>query len=116
MVEEAANLRIQRNDRVHVFRTQLEIEDVEILDDPLLSNGLRNNDDSPLYKPAQDHLGDAFLVRFGDGEQQFILEDVVPAFGEWPPRLDLNVVASAKIFQRRASPSRNRRPESTALW
>src|SRR5215213_7883827 len=38
VVEEEALLRVQRNDRGHVFGTQLEVEDVEILDDSFLPN------------------------------------------------------------------------------
>jgi hypothetical protein len=36
VVEEKALLRVERGDGDHVFGTQLKVEDVEILDDPLL--------------------------------------------------------------------------------
>ena len=38
VVEEEALLRVQRGDGVHVFGIQLEVEDTEVLDDPLFAD------------------------------------------------------------------------------
>jgi len=40
VVEEEALLRVERWDRAHVFRVELYIEDVEVLDDPFLPHRL----------------------------------------------------------------------------
>ena len=69
MVEEEALLRVQCGDGGQVFGDQLEVEDVEVLDDPFLPDLLRDNNHLPLNQPAQDDLGDRFPVLSGDGPQ-----------------------------------------------
>ena len=68
MVEEETLSCVQHRDIGHVFRTQLKVEDVEVLGDALLANRLRNRHDTALSQPAQDHLSDTFVVLVCDRE------------------------------------------------
>ena len=51
MVDEAANLPVQRDNRFDIFKAQFKIENVEILNDSISMNGFWNNNHSPLYQP-----------------------------------------------------------------
>jgi len=96
MVEEAAGTGIQGFDGGQVFRAQFEIQHSEIFLHPLPARGFGERDDSALGDPAQDDLGHAFPVFGRDAQQQFVLKDIVPAFGERRPSLDLHVVLLQK--------------------
>jgi len=85
MVEERGLLRVQGGDGAHVLGTQLEIENREILDDPFLAHRLRNCDHAPLGEPPKNDLGNGLVIFAGDRAQEFVLKDVVFAFGEGPP-------------------------------
>ena len=80
MVEEDASLRVQRDDRLHVFGAKFKTEDVEVLDHSLFPHGFWDNNDPSLCQPAQYYLRHGFLVFPGDRKQQLVLEDVVYMF------------------------------------
>lgn len=92
MVEETTHPRIQRKDGIHIFGAELKIEDVKVFNHSFLANRLWDHHYASLRQPAQDHLSNTFLVFPGDGEQQFILEDVVLPFCERSPGFNLNIV------------------------
>jgi len=52
-----------------------------------------------LHNPAKNDLSDGFLVFGSDGQQDFILENVVPALGKWRPRFNRNAVILKKFLR-----------------
>ena len=98
MVEEGAFPGVQRGNRRHIFGAELEVEDVDILDDPLLAHRLGDRHHTALREPAQDHLGHALPVLSGDGPQYVVVEDVVSALRERPPGLDLDLVLLEELL------------------
>lgn len=58
---------IQEKARIHIFRAQFKIKDVEIFNNSFLPNGFGNDNYSSLGQPAKNYLGDAFFVLCGDG-------------------------------------------------
>ena len=92
VVEEGTLLAVQGCHRLHVLRTQLEVEDGEVLGHALLAHGLGDGHHAALRQPAQDHLRHALAVLPGHRLQGLVVEEVILALGERPPRLDLDVV------------------------
>ena len=98
VVEEAAGFCVQRSNRRHIFRTEVDIEHVEILRDAFWAHGFRNCHDAALGQPAQNDLRYSFLILARDGPQQLILENVVLAFREWPPGFNLHVISCRNFW------------------
>ena len=92
MIEETGSPPYRAPDRFHILVFQLETKNVEVLGHPVPTNRLRDDDDSSLYQPTQDHLRNRFAVILGDREQQFVAENIVLSLGEGSPRFDLDVV------------------------
>ena len=53
-------------DVLHLVFSQAEVEDLAVLLNPGGSDGLGDDDDAPLYLPAEDNLGRALAVLPGD--------------------------------------------------
>ena len=66
MIEEAARFRVERCDKGHIFRAQLEVEDVEVFRHSFLVYRFRDGDDAALGQPAQNHLSDGFSMFLSD--------------------------------------------------
>lgn len=65
MVKEAAGFGIERCNRRQVFRIQFKIEDADILEHPFLADGFGKRNNASLHDPAQNDLGNAFVVLRG---------------------------------------------------
>jgi hypothetical protein len=92
VIEETAGFGIQRCNRRHIVRTQVEIEDSEVFRDAFWAHRFRNRDNAALCQPAQNDLRHSFLALDCDGTQHLVLEHVVLAFRKWPPGLNLHIV------------------------
>src|SRR4051812_17522428 len=79
----AAVGRIHPLDRGQILRVQLEVEDLEIADDAVLVNGLRDDDQPFLQVPSDDGLRYRLAVFFGDAFESRIAEQ--PAAAERAP-------------------------------
>jgi hypothetical protein len=98
VIEEAARLAVERDDRLHVFATELEVEHREVLRHPLFADRLRDRDDAALHEPANDHLRDRLAVLRADRSEQLVLEDVVLPFREGAPRLVLHAILAHELM------------------
>lgn len=58
MIEESAGFRVQSPDCAHIRVAEFEVEDREILDHPLLLDGLGDHDDLSLDVPSKNDLRD----------------------------------------------------------
>ena len=70
MVEEEAVGGVELGNRLHVLSIKLEVEEIQILFQSLLVNGLRNDDYVALQQPAQGYLCSClavFLANLGEG-------------------------------------------------
>ena len=92
VVEEQRRAGVHGGDEGQLVGGELEVEDVDVLAHALGANGLGDDDDVALDEPAQDDLGDGLAVRGTDLAEDGVGEDVVLAFGERAPGLDLHAV------------------------
>lgn len=66
---------VQGVDRVDLRVREGEVEDVDVLTQPVLMDGLDDDTHTGLDEPAQDDLGDGFAVLPRDGDQNRILQN-----------------------------------------
>ena len=70
MVEEEAVGGVERSNLLHVLSIKLEVEEIQILLNPFLVNGLRDDDYVALQQPPQGYLCSSlavFLANLGEG-------------------------------------------------
>lgn len=83
MVEEEAVGGAERSNLLHVLSIKLEVEEIQILLNPFLVNGLRDDDYVALQQPAQGYLCSSlavFLANLGEcrvGEQSVLFFIIV---------------------------------------
>ena len=92
--EEAARPGLERRDARHVRVVELEVEDVEVLRHPLLAHRLGQGHDAALNEPAQHDLSDRLTMLAADARENFVVEEVVAALGEWRPSFGLHAVVA----------------------
>jgi hypothetical protein len=97
LIEEHALAGVECRDPVHLIAGKREVEDVEILGDAVRSDRLGDRHDVALEQPAKRYLRDRFGVALGDPGQLRVGEEPVLAFGERPPRLDLDPCSRATV-------------------
>src|SRR5262249_46895726 len=76
---------VETVDLPHVARLELEVEDRDVLPNPLRCDRLRKHDVAVLDLPAQHDLGDRLAVAPGELEQNRIVQH--PALSDRRPRL-----------------------------
>lgn len=74
-----AGSRVERIDRRELVGGEREVEDVEVLGDPLGSDGLRDRRAALLHMPAQHDLRSGLAVCLGDATDHGIAEGALPA-------------------------------------
>ena len=98
VVEERGDAGVEAGDPAHLLVAEREVEHVDVLRHPLGADGLGNDDDLALDQPAQHHLGDRLAVLAADGAEHRVAEEVVPAFGEGTPGLELDAALAHQLL------------------
>ncbi len=73
-VDTEAALLVERGDRTHLLRAQLEVEDIDVLGHTLGAGRLRKDDHPLLHLPAQHHLRRRLPVRGRGSEHRRVIE------------------------------------------
>lgn len=98
VVEEQGAAGVEGGDPGHLLVGELEVEDADVLGHALGPHGLGDGDDTALGQPAQYDLGDGPAVFLADLGEERVGEQVVLAFGEAAPGLDLHPVLTREVL------------------